>query len=267
MDVLFTCGIGDFFAIESYLSDQERSNIQKIFWATRAREWIKEIVDGTELFPNLKDEIVLFDNWGDGGTTPYAIRDKGELKKIGLDPKGLPDLIDLSGKQIIQQIIRHERFYTGSWFCNVLRDIEIDLPERFVFVHPDSENKSMPERDLTDQDWVALVDFLDRSDIMAVVVNKSTKSPPPHGRILDLTNQTTLPEGVEILKRASGYIGAASCFSVLAAKLGFDHTSMVVKGAFSWLTRTADPTWQFYYYPVQENFIVKDLISLRDIIW
>lgn len=73
--ILITGGIGDFITIESFLNDKERNDLETIFYATRAQETIKKIISVLPNYPNLKNHIVL---WNDFSRI-FAFHNKEEL--------------------------------------------------------------------------------------------------------------------------------------------------------------------------------------------
>ncbi len=59
--VLLTGGIGDFIAVDSFLSTEQKNSINTLYLATRAYAGISSIAKN--IYPNLKDIIVLNTDW------------------------------------------------------------------------------------------------------------------------------------------------------------------------------------------------------------
>ena len=247
MRVLLTCGIGDFLAIESHLTADERAGVEVVHWATRAREWLLPLIPFA--FPNVREHVTERDVWGPPGHPSYSVGSRDELP--GLDPA----VVDWSVRRIIEQVHGGERPFTGSTFaatplCAVAH---LDLPREFAVIHPYSENARTPLRDLTADEW-ALTSSRMRSRAMPIViVNQGRERFAPAPGVIDLTNRLTLLEAMEVTKRAFCFVGAASVFSVIAAKkLTADRLfikgNVFLKNQFS----------AFYYAPHESNSFIGD---------
>src|SRR5688572_3288525 len=59
--VLLTAGIGDFVAIDGFLSKQDKNNIKKVFYATKAYKQLQDLIDSCKDY-NVK-HINLLDNY------------------------------------------------------------------------------------------------------------------------------------------------------------------------------------------------------------
>ena len=62
MNIFLTAGLGDFISILSFIDEQERSKIDKIYMATRAKNLIECCIDNYPIFPNLKEKIIVKEN-------------------------------------------------------------------------------------------------------------------------------------------------------------------------------------------------------------
>ena len=60
--IFITGGIGDIFAVESFLTDQERHSLTTIYYATNKRVPIESLFRCLKNFPNLRNHINVWDD-------------------------------------------------------------------------------------------------------------------------------------------------------------------------------------------------------------
>jgi hypothetical protein len=253
MRILLTCGLGDFIAMASYFTDAERASVQTIHWATRARESLMQLVPF--VFPNVAEHVVERDTWGAPFSKTFCISSRAELP--GLDPA----VTDWSVKFIVEDVKRKRRKYQGSTLANgALCDISrLDLPARYYVVHPHSENARTPIRDLTSEEWAGVHRHLHQRGIPIVIVNKGGERLPEQLGVIDLSDQLTLLEAIEVTKHAAGFVGAASLFSVIASKT-LPIERIRIKGSAD----LKKNYYWFYYAPHATNaFITDDLLKMK----
>lgn len=245
MRVLLTCGIGDFIAMESYFTPTERLAVRAIHWASRARAALMQLVP--LVFPNAGEYVVERDKFGPPFSRTFCIHSARELP--GLDPR----VVDWNVAQIVAEVRSRARRYGGSSFVGrKLADVSrFNLPPRYFVVHPYSENARTPIRDLTEQEWVLAHKRIRLNSATAVIINRGEQRLQRLPNTIDLTNETTLEEAIEITNGASGFIGAASLFSVVAAKT-LPASHLVIKGSRDLKMNYAG----FYYAPHATGAIV-----------
>lgn len=259
-NILIIGGLGDFIAAESWMTDEECAAVENIYWCTANRKYIQEVIRFEELFPNLKEQIVLYDDWGTvedekSGNKLFAINNKEELitkLNLDLDPEWIEnELTDLGPPQICKEIIARQRYYYMSRISKMTYEMpkNVELPEKFMLIHPWSDTLRTPDRDFDDTDWQGVIGFLETNDIQGVVVNQSIDIPPEHPRLIDLSNQLTLPEVFAIAQKATYFAGAASFLHVLMIKL-ISERYVYVKGKFFWLQDPTHVNFLFYNGPV-----------------
>ena len=246
-NILLTCGIGDFFALECFLTKEEKESVQSILWASRARRALEGMV--SIVFPNLQQQIRLLDNFGPYGSDTFCINGFRELARFGIDYDPLK-VKDYSIKGLIPQVLQKSRTYQGSTICQTdLCDItQFDLPKTYCVIHPYSRNAAEAGRDLTEEELNIISKRLMVCKMMGIVLNVGNKMGNKCPNIIDLTNETSLLESVEITKRATKFVGCASCLSVIASKMISEH-SLAIK-ANEMLRRRL---WAFYYAPRDNN--------------
>lgn len=261
MRALFTGALGDFLGAESFMTEQEKDSVTELLWATRNREEIRAAIDLRTVFPNLEKETILFDNFSDERPTrPWQpgdrfmnIGDKSELNlKCGLNlsQEELDSISDHSLDATLKGIFSRQRKYSGSRSASrmALPSInQFNLPDNYVVIHPWSDAE-ICGREFNDQDWQSIFNFLDRFDIVGVVVNRSEKLPPEHRRILDLTNQTNLKETFAVIRKADACILCTSSLACFATKL-FPPGRIWLKGGHEFIF--TDWGTHFYHGPFQ----------------
>ena len=116
MKAYFSCGAGDFIAIESFMTDREKNNISEFVLFTRAAQYIKELILIHPIWKDKKITVPL---------TPEEIRDFKiysfydikHLEKItGRIWPETEGALDFSGERIYPEILNDERHYTISLF-------------------------------------------------------------------------------------------------------------------------------------------------------
>ncbi len=257
--ILFSGGIGDILTIESFIKEKDRNSLQSIYYATRAHKVIQEIMKALPNYPNLKEHIVLHEDF----SKIFAFHNKAEVISAMINAKNvnsieknqyarinaaLSKVQDYSISKIFMEI-PNMRPYTGSSFLKFkVSDIKQDLPENFIIICPFSADKRNPKRDFNEKDWQFTIKFLQNNNMKGLVLNSGPDFVPSHELIIDFSNKTTFLESIEIMKKAKGYIGIDSCLSVLAAKL-FNPPLLIVKSNNGHLFSNL----YSYYYP-QKNF-------------
>lgn len=237
MDIRFYDGIGDILIFESHWSDEYRASIKKIYM----RPYHSILLP---VFRNCKATKHI-------RCIPVDYEDYDERAQ------------DWSIVQRFQQIERGEFQFHGSSFLKqkIVNINHIKLPKEFMLVHAQTTTNPMHIRDIRDMqewEWRGLIRILEERNTCAVVVNSNCADhPPSHPRIIDLINLTTFAESLEILKRASGYIGIDSWLSVLAAQL-FGPEQLVIRGPNYWIQQKK----HIYYRPHTEFPFVRDTIGM-----
>ena len=61
--IFLSGGIGDIFAVESFLSDQDRAQMTTIYYGTNKREPITKLWKSLPNYPNLKNHHALWDDF------------------------------------------------------------------------------------------------------------------------------------------------------------------------------------------------------------
>ena len=281
MQALFTGGLGDFIGAESFMTETEKDSVTTLLWATRNVQEIQAACNLTDIFPNLKEEKILFDDWGDERPTrPWQQGDrfmnigmKHELNlkcKLNLSNEELDSINDNSLDASLQRIFsglqwQSSRIVTNSVWPDVTK---FQMPTDYVVIHPWSDAE-INGREFNEVDWSKIFSFLDRMNIMGVVINSSKTSPPQHPRLIDLTNQTSLKESFSIITGAAYCILCASSLACFATKI-FPKNKIWLKGGHDHMF--SDWATYFYHGPftnpndiIFRNLNVLDTIGVTNI--
>lgn len=203
--MLLTGGLGDVVAVESLMSPEERERIDTIYYACPWIAELRAIFTALPNFPNVKQHVEL---------TPKRTYYQKSDVEAAHGP--LPPLTDYS----ILKIFPQRRAYTGSsLLAYPLADNLPTFDKPYMVVVPTSRWGRWNDRDFSESDWRTCIGYLDRHDMLGVMLFNGNDYLREHPRLVNLQNKTSILETVELLKRAAGYIGIDSALSVLAAKL------------------------------------------------
>jgi ADP-heptose:LPS heptosyltransferase len=254
--MLLTGGIGDVLTLESFLTADERAMLPKIYYATQKRREIERLFAAVPCFPALKVHDAVWDDFSKFWCFYSKAEVAAKLKAAAVEPP--PDLRyarDFSILEKFKEIHAGRRAYTGSSFLNhTLADVgRFALPTPYAVVCPYSSDKRNPARDFDAADWAGCLAYLKATGLTGVVVNAGKDKVPASDLLVDLSNQTTITEAVEVLKVAAAYVGIDSCLSVLAAKLFF-APNLIVKSVSAHCHQNA----KIYYAPQTDfGFMVR----------
>lgn len=231
--ILLTGGVGDVFTVESLMTDSERESIQCIYYATRAYKPCLDLFENLPNFPELKKQTVI---WKDFSRI-FAFNSKKHLtdKLCAYQTNALQDIARKLMEPIedysIQKIFPEDRPYTYSTFIKYpIADItKFRLPTNYYCICPYSNNdKRDIRRDYDHFDWGQTLKILKERNVFGVVINVGEESVPIDPSLINLSNRTSIRDAIEVIKKAKGYIGIDTAFSVLAAKV-FPPENIIVK--------------------------------------
>jgi hypothetical protein len=252
--IFLSGGIGDIFAVESFLTDKERNKISSIFYATSKQAIIQELFNSLS-WPKLKNHITVWDDFSDFWCFYTADECISKLSKTRQPFNEIKKAKDLSIFIVFDEIKKGNLKYNGSSFLNqkIATIKKFDLPNNYVVISPYSTDKRLIGRDFVKQDWDNCLDYLTHTNLNGVIINSGNDFVP--NGVLNLSNKTSVTEAVEILKSAKGYVGIDSWLSVLAAKL-FNPPYLQIKSVNKHCYSNAD----CYYAPQTDfSFIVKEI--------
>lgn len=254
--IFLSGGIGDIFAVESFIPEADRASLSVIFYGTSKRKPIFDLWSALPNYPSLKGHVPLWDDFSSFWCFFCLQECINKLEQAEKPHDNLRSVRDLSIIPFFERIKRGEIQYNNSSFLvHTIASVSVDLPSRFHVVCPYSSDNRILVRNYDLADWNATIARLARMDSIGVVLNSGNDLVPEHERIINLSNKTNVKEAVEILKKSSGYIGIDSCLSVLAAKL-FSGDDLMVKSRNYHCYQHA----QYYYAPKTEfSFMVTNI--------
>lgn len=199
--VLITGGIGDFLAIDAGLTDEQRGEIRNIYLATTSAPAIREILDRLPGYSPDRIEAVPVE--------AGAYFSAAEVPGL---PVGCRDFS-------IGKFFPVYRYQGSATLLATLADAgRFSLPAEYVAIQPSSPRSLREKRNFIDDDWRAVLHWLDSLDVQGVVLNHRGEC-PDDARLLNLIGKTTVTESIEIVKGACGFAGCASFLSVVASKV------------------------------------------------
>ncbi len=246
MDVLVTSGLGDFIAVESWLSPQLKNQVTRVFWATRARAVIQQSIDLSKVFPNAV-HVTLFDRWADtidqcgnriaaSLSTPYCLYNKYQIPQIVNDDvlrqynTSVDDIVDLSICPVIDSVDHSNIVNYGSSYASVLPSY--DQFNGYVVIHPYSSNAYTYDRDLTQGEVHAIFDYLNRNDLKGVYLGtgRALFDLPTNHNVVNMIDKLDVQQSFDVVRQSSMFIGCASSLSVLASRY-LPHNQIHIKGS------------------------------------
>lgn len=249
-NILITGGIGDVFALDSFMSDEEKASINGIYLATRPWKEISDLFSySNRKYKNLKFLKPIYDKWDFHRRAIYHKNELNELcDKLPDDWETVEDYSILI-KFYQYKERNYKPYYSSSWFNNkdvVFRD-RFKLPKNYIVIVPSSGN-FYSDRDLKIFEWTKIVEFLHKNKLYGLILKSHKDEVPKHKKLIDLTNQTSLYESIRILENSKGYIGIDSCLSVFASKKKFLFKSKI---------KSINPhlyNWEDIYYAPRNDF-------------
>ena len=256
--VFFSGGIGDVIAIESFLSDTDRENLQEIFYASNKNSILQSLFSSLNNYKNLQNHTIVWNDfskfWCFYTLEECLSKIKNERKQA---PRGLIKSRDLSIYRVFSDIKNKKISYNGSSFLNQnLANIEkFDLPKNYTILLPFSNDKRSKNRDFDANDWNETFSILRKTNSKGVIINRGSDVVPDNDLLINLSNKTTIQESIEILKFSSGFVGIDSWLSILAAKIF--NNNIQIKSINKHLYENAD----CYYAPLTNFSFIKNRIT------
>ena len=249
-------GLGDVLAVESFLTKNERDNLEAIYYATNKSKYIKELFNSLKNYnyPKLKEHHVVWDDFSEFWCF-YSLEQFSKTTDIQYYNSN--NCLDLSILKIFNEINTNKRHYNESSFLGTnLADVDyLNLPNSYFVILPYSSDKRMKSRDFNDKDWSCIDNLLKTKNKKGIVINEGNDPVPVFDGLINLSNKLTIPEAIEVLKKSDGYFGIDSWLSVLAAKL-FNFPNLQIKS----LNQHCYDNAAFYFAPQKKfNFMVEKI--------
>lgn len=256
--IFITGGIGDVFAVESFLTNDEREKLQTIYYATNKQVYIeglfRSISSISSSYPCLKNHHVLWKDFSKFWCF-YSIEDY--IKSSRNNSNIINYCKDLSIIKVFEDIKAKKIKYNNSTFLKQkLTNIDhFNLPNNYITILPFSSDKRVNKRDFDYNDWLSVCYILKKNNQKGIVINNEENVVPKNENIIDLSYRLTTLEAIEVLKNSQGYLGIDSWLSVLAAKL-FEKPNLQIKS----LNKHCYDNACCYYAPKTEfDFLVNGI--------
>lgn len=254
----FTGGVGDIFAVESFLTKEMRESVKTILYATLKLKPIEELFRALPNYSSLQYHVPIWNDFSDFWCF-YSLHECYSFLQTKQVQPRLPigNVLDLSIFPTFDRVRRGVLSYTGSSFLEhrIAEIVNFGLPSGYITICPYSSDKRISERDYTATDWEETIFILRKMGRKGVVINHGPENIPDAPELISLSNKATICEAVEILKASSGYIGIDSFLSVLAVKL-FEAPYLIIKSRNDHCHHYAD----CYFAPRTDfGFLVKNI--------
>lgn len=252
--ILVTGGVGDFFAIESMMSNDQKEALEAVYYATRSQKIIQSLLENHPSFPNLKTHEIVYDDW----SSRFCFINILEVRASISNPKILDNVDDWSISRIFSLFhSKYLKYEICSFLSHTFAKVDrFNLPPTYITIAPYSINDKRNPRDFNEQDWKSLTDALIKNNLIGVVLNIGEDPVPNHPNIINLSNQTSIQESIEILRGSIGFVGIDSCLSVIASKM-FNENNIFIKSANQWINQHLSA----YYSPRSNLQITHDKIN------
>ena len=210
---LITGGIGDFLAIEPFVTNK-LGNLEKIYLATRGHFEIAELIRCKYPEIVVKNLIPIFPKDQYCFTTKTQLVSYLKSKNMYLPPD-IDKTEDMSIIKIFPQIHNDTIKFSGSRFnANEIVNVnQMNLPKNYVAMVSSSlrdARTAATGRNLTN---VEIANCINNINMPVVCVFCNCSSPHPAARHL---RNTSVLQSLEIVKNAKGYVGVDSWLSVVA---------------------------------------------------
>jgi hypothetical protein len=239
---LFTGGVGDFLALDSWMDPAYRAGCRALLWAAPNAALIRELIAACPAWPR---GIAHVDLWTDFSSR-RAWYNFVELEDA-VGREALANADDWCAARIFPEILSGGHTWHGSPLLAgpPLVDLaRLDLPSRYTLVCPATVSTHRLDRFFSPGEWDWTVARLAARDEVGVVVGTGDDPVPDHPRLRNLMNATTLLEAAEISRRCSGYVGIDACWTVLAAQV-LPDSDIVIRTTIDHVYRYA----KVYYGP------------------
>lgn len=227
MDIWFNGGIGDFLAVESHLTDEERSQIENIKLCCYQVNEIVTILERIKPnYPNLK----TFDNVSNQTNELISDLKIDNFKSMEIWRNHMiaiknqefavnQHIVDYSIDIIFPQILNDNRRFNRSSLHSFFSK-PIGLPNDYYVICPHS-NKSVSNRNFSESDWDFVIRHLEKVNRQAIVIAIDYSEVPKYD-LLNSMKGIGIIECLEIISGCSGFIGIDSFGATFAAQIPLD---------------------------------------------
>jgi len=232
--IIITGGIGDFLTIDYFFSFSSKKNI---IFITKQSLVLKNLYN----FYNKKNKFyALYFDFSLIGKPGFE--NKTELLYIFPQFKNIHTVNISEYFPIIKKLITKKTFFKKNIIFNQVNENikqKYNLPEKFVFIHPYTEDNRINcircnfihkgitncglTRNFLYQDYLNIFNFLKNKNITGVIICNTPILIPDMFKNIPIinfsNNKLSIVECFEILKKSKYFFGIDSVFSVIACKI------------------------------------------------
>jgi hypothetical protein len=248
-NIVHTTGIGDFIAIDAYLTDTEKIKLEKIYFINEIYKQhnIKNIIERSKKYNHKIKFIELHNHYIDEWDTRRKILHEN---KINLN-NSLIDFEFIWGYSQYKKIKNLKNYFFKSPIANCKK---FNLPEKYCGIIPFT-NK---ERQFDKKDWNQVFKILNFLKLKGVVLGQLNKVNFRNNDIINLNQSTSIYEAIEIIKNCSYYLGIDSFLSIIASSHLPSHKIQIKSKIKNCIENFK------FYYPCQENInIIRSDINFK----
>lgn len=206
--IFLNAGIGDFLSFQDFIP----ADLSHIIFGTVQHREIEQILRAMPCYSFTSETPWL--DWRQIRSFPWPGL---MIERLGITKEEWQHVEDWSLASTFNRIDNGKIARVSPSYMEIsLADVGHELPNMYAVINPASQ--SVPQRAFDLSDWEAALFFLSHHNLKGVVLGQSPQIAPQLLPIIDLTDQTTIPEAIEITKGASAFLGVDSCLSVVACR-------------------------------------------------
>jgi len=250
-NLLLSTGIGDFLAIDSFLNDKQKKEIQTIYFVayTFKQNNIKNIIKKSKKY----NENIKFLS-----LTDIYIHDLNQRKKA-IEAFGIKEENTLFDFEFIwgRQEYRNRKNIKNYLFKNKLDDIsKFKLPKKYCVIFPYTNEK----RCFNKLDWMETNRMLNFINCKGVILGNNSKYEFYQEGLINLNKKTNVTEAIEITKNCSFYLGVDSFLSIVASYYLSDNQIQIKTEE-----KNASDNFNFYFPNKTSSRILKKNIDSMEL--
>ena len=270
--------IGDLFALDFYLTNEIRDSVTSVAFTPAMLDRTRDLIP--YVFPNAESFIVCKQS-SSSKKNIYEAASYFQLCKTYPQLAGALELRQWHGFYSTAHP-RPAVFSKGSFLTKQIADIsKFQLPARFILLHAYSSWSYQANRDMLPLDLMHVHTFAKKHQLPVVLLgqrelkyaNSKVKSAvhknwqPAIDELARLNSwinyidQTTLFESIEILKKATCFVGASSCLAVLAAAQLPESNVFIKADDNVW---KSDMMFNFFYPYATRNIFLSRPVCAQD---
>jgi hypothetical protein len=253
MKYYIATGIGDFFAIDSFLTNQEKHDITEIYWGCRAGHFLKPLLENNDFYPNLNKQFLIpskdgkelntltspiYPNWHFPPNMPSKINDAYNF--FGIDYSDVVPMQTLEIMQSDQRVFNECSFLKKAFTVNNEKYILVHAATSFSREHDDFKK-------IQDDWWQSIEDLSVRKKMPVIIISDVAFIPALTNYQLYVNASPNIL--VSLIIDCEYFIGVDSFGSVLASRCIPPEKIKIFSGQNIESKINYDIWWQKYFAP------------------